>query len=116
MHNKSLITCLSVIIILTVPFLIGCSVKSSEETSASTSGSSAKKESTGKKRTTVHEYLLPTASGAVVYGNDIVSIDASNVSEGYIMIQYSGGIEKVRVQITATDQTTYTYVLAVGSY
>lgn len=116
MHKKSLITCLSVIIILTVPFLIGCSVKSSEDTSASTSGSSPKKESTGEKRTTVHEYLLPTASGAVVYGNDIVSIDASNVSEGYIMIQYSGGIEKVRVQITAPDQTTYTYALAIGSY
>ncbi len=116
MHKKSLITCLSVIIILTVPFLIGCSVKSSEDASASTSGSSPKKESTGEKRTTVHEYLLPTASGAVVYGNDIVSIDASNVSEGYIMIQYSGGIEKVRVQITAPDQTTYTYALAIGSY
>ena len=116
MHKKSLITCLSVIIILTVPFLIGCSVKSSEDASASTSGSSPKKESTGEKRTTVHEYLLPTASGAVVYGNDIVSIDASNVSEGYIMIQYSGGIEKVRVQITAPDQTTYTYDLAIGSY
>ncbi len=117
MHKKLLITCLSVIIILSVPFLIGCSVKSSENTSARTSGSSsAKKDAAGEKRATVHEYLLPTASGAVVYGNDIVSIDASNVSEGYVMIQYSGGIEKIRVQITAPDGTTYTYALAVGSY
>ncbi len=116
MHKKLLITCLSVIIILSVPFLIGCSVKSSENTSARTSGSSAKKEPDGEKRATVHEYLLPTASGAVVYGNDIVSIDSSNVSEGYVMIQYSGGIEKIRVQITAPDGTTYTYALAVGSY
>ena len=59
MHKKLLITCLSVIIILSVPFLIGCSVKSSENTSARTSGSSAKKEPDGEKRATVHEYLLP---------------------------------------------------------
>lgn len=117
MHKKLLITCLSFIIILSVPFLIGCSVKSSEGSSSGRSGSSAsKKESTGEKRTTIHEYLLPTASGAVVYGNDIVSIDASNVSEGYVMIRYTGGIEKIRVQITTPDQTTYTYALAIGSY
>lgn len=120
MQKKIFTICLSIIILLSVPFLAGCSVKSSEASSGRHSGSSSPKkeshESSGKKRTTVHEYLLPTASGAVVYGNDIVSIDASNVSEGYVMIQYSGGIEKIRVQITAPDGTTYTYALAIGSY
>ena len=117
MHKKILMVCLSFILIFSVIFLIGCSTKSSEGGSANLSGSSQKKKAdSGKKRTTVHEYLLPTASGAVVYGNDIISIDASNVSEGYVMVQYSGGIEKVRRQITAPDGTTYTYALAIGSY
>lgn len=117
MYKKFIITWLSLILILSVPFFTGCSAKSSESTSAGLSGSSSpKKESGGKKRTTIHEYLLPSASGSVVYGNDIVSIDASNVSEGYVMIQYNGGIEKVRIQITAPDETTYTYTLAIGSY
>ena len=116
MHKKIFIAWLSIILILSVPFFTGCSVKSSENASTGRSGSSSKKESSGEKRTTLHEYLLPSASGSVVYGNDIVSIDASNVSEGYVMIQYSGDIEKVRIQITAPDQTTYTYALAIGSY
>lgn len=117
MYKKIFIACLSVILILSVPLFTGCSVKSSENTPAGRSGSSSpKKESSGKKRETIQEYLLPDASGTVVYGNDIVSIDASNVSEGYVMIQYNGGIEKVRIQITAPDGTTYTYALAIGSY
>lgn len=117
MHKKILTACLSAFLILSVPFFTGCSVKSSENASTGLSGSSSsKKESSGKKRETIHEYLLPAASGTVVYGNDIISIDASNVSEGYVMIQYNGGIEKVRIQITAPDGTTYTYALAIGSF
>lgn len=117
MCKKLFMTYISVILVLSVLFSAGCSVKSSEGASTGLSGSSSsKKDSKGEKRTTVHEYLLPEAAGTVVYGNDIVSIDASNVSEGYVMIQYSGGIEQIRVQITVPGGTTYTYALAAGSY
>ena len=40
-------------------------------------------------RTTVTEFLLPSADGTDVYGNDFVSIDASNTSEGYVMVRYT---------------------------
>ncbi len=33
--------------------------------------------------------LTPVASGEVVYGNDVVSIDASNTADGYVMIRYA---------------------------
>ena len=78
--------------------------------------SKSKNHSDDKKRTTVKEYLLPSASGSVVYGNDIVSIDASNISEGYVMIKHQGGVDKVKLQITTPDGTTYSYTLAIGSF
>lgn len=60
--------------------------------------------------------LIPTASGSVVYGNDIVSIDASNTSEGYVMVQYTGYVEKIKLQITNPDATVYTYTMTSDSY
>ncbi len=55
--------------------------------------------------------LEPVASGEVVYGNDTVSIDASNVAEGYIVIDYMGDNQKVKVQLAGPDNVTYTYNL-----
>lgn len=75
------------------------------------------KTNSGKKRKSVREFLLPTAGGTVVYGNNDISIDASNTAEGYIMIRYAGGADKVKVQVTIPDLTRYTYTLtANGSY
>lgn len=31
----------------------------------------------------------PVASGEILYGNDLVTIDASNTEDGYIMIRYT---------------------------
>ena len=59
-------------------------------------------------RTTVTEFLLPSADGTDVYGNDFVSIDASNTSEGYVMVRYTGPADKSRLQMTAPDGTTPT--------
>lgn len=67
-------------------------------------------------RQTVTEYLLPTASGEEVYGNEIVSIDTSNVTEGYFMVRYSGTAEKARIQVNTPDGDTYSYVLRTGDY
>ena len=125
MHKKTLAIYLSFTLLISAPFLTGCSGDSSSaETGDSTSKSSvfsfgsskSKNHSEDKKRATVKEYLLPTASGAVVYGNDIVSIDASNVSEGYVMVRHQGGVDKVKLQSTTPDGTTYSYTLAIGSF
>lgn len=56
--------------------------------------------------------LTPVASGKVVYGNDVVSIDASHTADGYVMIRYaeeSGA--RIKTLITFPDGTTYQYNL-----
>lgn len=114
MHKKIFVIYLALTVLFSAPFLIGCS---SNKVSAKNSGSSkSENHSDGEKRTTVHDYLLPAATGTVVYGNDTVSIDASNTSEGYIMILYQGSVDKVKLQVTTPDATTYSYTLNGGSY
>lgn len=53
----------------------------------------------------------PIASGAITYKNDKAILDASNVSEGYIMVQYTGSVGKIKIQITKSGSETYTYDL-----
>jgi hypothetical protein len=60
----------------------------------------------------------PTASGTTVYQNTYAAIDASNLSQGYVMVKYKGTEDaKLKVQITKSGGTTYTYNLTTdGSY
>ena len=51
----------------------------------------------------------PVASGSVTYGNGRATIDASNTSNGYVMIKYTGGQSHIKIQIAKS--TTYTYDL-----
>ena len=55
--------------------------------------------------------LTGQADGTVTYGNEGVTIDASHISEGYIMVSYTGTNEKVKLQITGPDEVVYTYDL-----
>ena len=54
---------------------------------------------------------LPEESGAVTYGNESISVDASNTADGYVMIRYEGAADMAKLQITIPDQTVYTYTL-----
>lgn len=56
--------------------------------------------------------LVPTAPGRDARGNDSVTLDVSNVSQGYIVLTYTGSNGKVRMQITRAGGETYTYVVA----
>ena len=59
----------------------------------------------------------PTASGQTTYGNSLVTIDASNSSEGYVMVRYTGRNPKIKVQISKDGVETYTYNLnSSGNY
>lgn len=123
MHKKSFIMYSLIILLFSASFLTGCSgdtssAKNSDSDSPvfSFGSSKSRNHSDDKKRTTVHKYLRPKAPGNVVYGNNIVSIDASNVSEGYIMVKYQGDVDKVKLQVTTPDETKYTYILSTGSY
>ena len=52
----------------------------------------------------------PQASGTVVYSNGKATIDASNTSQGYVMIQYTGSRNRIKIQISK-GATVYTYDL-----
>ncbi|MEA4823916.1 MAG: transglutaminase-like domain-containing protein [Clostridiaceae bacterium] len=60
---------------------------------------------------TLTTVLQPEASGKTVYSNDLVKIDASNAAQGYVMIQYTGSVPKIKVQIQKGEGTKYTYDL-----
>lgn len=95
------------IIFIVASFSMGCSKKGTDISSASASES--------KKRESTLKILVPQASGSVVYGNETVSIDASNTTEGYVMVQYNGYAEKAKLQITIPDGTVYTYTITDNS-
>lgn len=60
--------------------------------------------------------LVPAADGIIVYSNDYVTIDASHMDEGYIMVSYNGESSMVKLQLRGPDYMTYTYDLAGGDY
>lgn len=105
MYKRTQWLCVFLLFILAVSFTAGCTG----------SGNSSENHSDAR-RTTITEFPVPIASGEVVYGNEIVSIDASNTTEGYVMIRYGGAVEKVKLQITIPDGTMYTYNLRPGDY
>lgn len=55
--------------------------------------------------------LETIASEETVYQNELATLDASNTADGYVMAQYHGENEKVKLQIIAPDETTYTYLV-----
>lgn len=57
----------------------------------------------------------PQASGSVTYSGNSVTIDASNTSQGYVMVQYAGDAAKIKVQVIKSGGETYTYDLNARS-
>lgn len=55
--------------------------------------------------------LTPAATGTTIFENDIVTMDVSNTSAGYIILTYQGHNEKVKFQVSAPDEVTYTYLV-----
>lgn len=60
--------------------------------------------------------LVPEASGITVHSTDTVILDVSNSCEGYIMAEYTGTNQKVKLQIKGPDDITYTYNLHGTGY
>ena len=49
-------------------------------------------------------------TGVTVYSNDKASIDASNLEEGYVIIQYTGGKDvRIKAQVSRLDGSAYSY-------
>lgn len=55
--------------------------------------------------------LLPEASGVSTCGDEIVSLDISNTSDGYLMLRYTGTCANVKFQILAPNHVDYTYTI-----
>ncbi len=74
------------------------------------------KESKGTRSNSIR-VLTPEASGSEVYSNDDASIDASNSSDGYVMVKYTGSAAKVRMLIETPAGNTYNYLMDLdGTY
>ncbi len=54
---------------------------------------------------------VPEASGTVTYGNEATTIDASHLDQGYIMANYTGSCNKVKLQIVGPSSYKCTYNL-----
>ena len=53
--------------------------------------------------------LMPQLNEDKAHGNEYVSIDTSNSSEGYFFIRYTGENQKVKLQLFSDTSITYTY-------
>ena len=85
---------------------------SSETLMADTSSkSSSTTEAPGPLRSNTPVILIPEASGDVVYDNDLASIDASHLDDGYVMAKYTGSVSKVKIQVQTPKDAIYTYYL-----
>lgn len=105
MNMKKTLHALSVILLAGILLFVitGCSASHKSEADHS-----------GPKRDATAKVLTPSASGKKVERNSSASIDISNVSQGYVMVKYTGGSSKVKLQITGPDQASYTYLLNKG--
>ena len=55
---------------------------------------------------------IPTADGTETIGNETVTVDISNTSNGYIMASYHGTAAQVNIQLTGPDGVTYLYFIS----
>lgn len=58
--------------------------------------------------------LIPEASGTTTQSCDSATVDTSNAAEGYIMADYHGTNQKVKLQIKGPDGITYSYNMHGG--
>lgn len=93
--------------------LVFCSCGAENKQSGGNSATKQSESSQGTKgsRDNTPVVLTGQADGTVTYGSEGVTIDASHISEGYIMVSYTGTNEKVKLQITGPDEVVYTYDL-----
>ena len=111
---------LSVFCIFTVLFYLpGCqktaASEPSEKAKAQTAGVSEADSSDGRqKRDSSPKVLVPEAPGTSVIGNELIELDLSNTSEGYVSARYSGSASRIKIFVFTTDQVKYTYDLTAS--
>lgn len=98
-------------LLMSIPFISGCG----KEDPAAESAAVIEEVMAAEKglRDNTPECLIPEATGTTVYENETTVMDASNIGEGYFIIQYIGSNAKVKLQVTDPAQVVTTYSLAV---
>jgi transglutaminase-like putative cysteine protease len=95
---------------------IPANTSSEGETATSLPGGTQAKGSKGVRDNRIR-VLEPVASGVYEFSNADAAIDASNASEGYVMVKYTGNASKVRMLIETPKGNTYNYLMALdGQY
>jgi hypothetical protein len=85
--------------------------------SQSSSGGASDADAKTGDRDNTPVVLVPEATGQTVYASGDVSVDASNASEGYFMVKYSGSAAKVRMLVDTPAGDQYNYLLPLdGEY
>ena len=124
MNRKLLffIPCLFFCLTVTLAFS-SCGSETTQQDSSNTSQAVAKSsgesdDSSGQTQEGTRgshlQILTPEASGSEVYTSDVAEIDASHTDEGYVMVNYTGSNEKVKLQIAGPKGSTYTFTLHGG--
>lgn len=72
------------------------------------------KVASAQNRSAEPKCLTPVAGGLVTFGDDELSIDASNAEDGYLYVAYSGENEDIKIQLSKEDSVTYTYKVFPG--
>ncbi len=109
-------------VVLCCTLLCGCKKAQSDPPAGNPQGSSAVTATAGSSassggdsrpvRDSTPDVLVPSADGTDTYGTDTVSLDASNIGQGYVMVRYTGDNRKVKLQIETPEEITYTYLLS----
>lgn len=103
------------LILLSCLFLCACG-KSPGGSVSTTPKAQVSSEKSAEKGTwdSTPKVLVPSADGTESYTCDAATIDTSNSASGYIIVDYHGTNNKVKLQITGPDSITYTFDLHGG--
>lgn len=116
-YSKFLRCCYRIVCCVLLSFcciLTACSSSGKEDSQLPGTGTT---KASKVPRDNTSKVLSPEASGVTVYTSKVSVTDASNTSEGYVMLQYNGNNEKVKFQIKTPDGIEYTYLVTdYGSY
>lgn len=91
--------------------LVACGDDSDKDTPSKTPSSQSTEKGSRDNTSVV---LVPAASGTATQACDSATIDTSNAAEGYIMADYHGTNQKVKLQIKGPDGVTYSYNMQGG--
>ena len=114
MQKKRWTNC--ILLALSVSLLTGCGgsdVPSAKTPPSATTTQSKESQTPETQQTVVRDTTpycpMPEASGEIVCGNDVTTIDASHTEDGYIMVNYTGTCPKVKLIITGPNDYKCTY-------